>query len=589
MFNNRMLAVAAVLVMAVPALGAATPIVVPPVPEQLVEGHTVFTVIEIARVTNTAEVRFAAAVAVLVREYQASNVAQRFPGVLWFNDQYLVNPSQDASNFEAFRYPCGGSVIAVNAGDPDPRVAIARLEAGNPGVSVDGSNVIPASDAGIGADVGDTNYTYDPYWVEPTPGTYYYGQDSGGPGDDPTDYAWVGAKPGDSNVDVNTTDPGVTASGNGVYSDTVVGTLAGDVDKALFNATSPWDYDESYLITDPNDHSWVVDKYKFYTRDSLAGSQNADNLVTKLSEDPNAPPPSTEHYPIANGGQRETLYDSPVWVVNILGSPVFVPVNGVAIQFSGEFVGENCMPFRDLLEETTAPVNGVGCGFAAGSGAVMPFTDDPCMGYMEPSRNGYCYGGQEAVDVNGDLVVDQDDCLAERAAGNQWSPKPLRLYNALLYFKLEDLRIEGADKDHSDPINNVDTNGCSQEVTWWSPAPSASDPYTCPNGDDDLEGNSHSFHPSTPPHTEAEPCLPEFAGPNPTNHGGSTYITPADRTTDGGWYEIGAPCDYMHATRNIDIYFSGGGRPFPPVIRTFDVMDLDGSSAPFQDYHAAYP
>ncbi|HET6403335.1 MAG TPA: hypothetical protein VFH78_01705, partial [Candidatus Thermoplasmatota archaeon] len=77
------------LVMAVPALGAATPIVVPPVPEQLVEGHTVFTVIEIVAVTATNETRFAAAVAVLVREYQARNAAQRFPGVLWFNDQYL--------------------------------------------------------------------------------------------------------------------------------------------------------------------------------------------------------------------------------------------------------------------------------------------------------------------------------------------------------------------------------------------------------------------------------------------------------------------------------------------------------------------
>ena len=46
MFNNRMLAVAAVLALAVPALGAAAPMVVSTAtPEQLVEGHTVFTVI----------------------------------------------------------------------------------------------------------------------------------------------------------------------------------------------------------------------------------------------------------------------------------------------------------------------------------------------------------------------------------------------------------------------------------------------------------------------------------------------------------------------------------------------------------------
>lgn len=133
MFNNRMLAVAAVLAMAVPALGAATPIVVPPVPEQLVEGHTVFTVIEIVAKTQTNETRFAAAVAVLVREYQQAARAQRFPGVLWFNDQYLVNPSAANNNFDAFRYPCGGAVMAVNAGDPDPRVVIARVGDGGAG------------------------------------------------------------------------------------------------------------------------------------------------------------------------------------------------------------------------------------------------------------------------------------------------------------------------------------------------------------------------------------------------------------------------------------------------------------------------
>src|SRR5581483_11604839 len=125
--------IALAIMLAAPAVGAAATIyVAAPTPEQVVEGHTVFTVIQAANVTRTNETKFAAAVAVLVREYSASETVFRFPGVLWFNDQYLVDPSTDvqcnngadASNGCAtFRYPCNGAVLMVNQGDADPRPA----------------------------------------------------------------------------------------------------------------------------------------------------------------------------------------------------------------------------------------------------------------------------------------------------------------------------------------------------------------------------------------------------------------------------------------------------------------------------------
>jgi hypothetical protein len=108
------------VLMVVPALGAATPIVVPPVPEQLVEGHTVFTVIEQVTTNTTSSQEFAAAVAVLVREASVIQSNERFPGVLWFNDQYLVDPVSNANNNPNIRYPCTGAVMAANAGDTIP-------------------------------------------------------------------------------------------------------------------------------------------------------------------------------------------------------------------------------------------------------------------------------------------------------------------------------------------------------------------------------------------------------------------------------------------------------------------------------------
>ncbi|HEX2021118.1 MAG TPA: hypothetical protein VHH36_00270 [Candidatus Thermoplasmatota archaeon] len=125
--NLRLIAFVTVVGLSVSTVGVgAAAIILPPQPEQLVEGHTVFTVIQPASPDTGPEVtEYAAAVAVLVREFKSPVDYSRFPGVLWFNDQYLVNPSsscsQGANCNPTFRYPCTGAVLAVNQGGPDPR------------------------------------------------------------------------------------------------------------------------------------------------------------------------------------------------------------------------------------------------------------------------------------------------------------------------------------------------------------------------------------------------------------------------------------------------------------------------------------
>lgn len=111
--------IAAVLMLPVGVVSANV-LIRPAIPEQLVEGHTVFLTIE-AYPNATREERFAAAVAVLVQERTHTEVKSRFPGVLWSNDQYLVDPMQDTDRNTRNRYPCTGAVIAVNRGDPVDR------------------------------------------------------------------------------------------------------------------------------------------------------------------------------------------------------------------------------------------------------------------------------------------------------------------------------------------------------------------------------------------------------------------------------------------------------------------------------------
>ena len=115
------------VLLVVPALGAAAPIVQPPEPETLVEGHTVFTVIEQIQRNAVNVEEYGAAVAVLVRDATQNSASYRFPGVLWFNDQYLVNPYDQGEPDIEYRFPCTGAVLATNsgAGDPAPLFAAA--------------------------------------------------------------------------------------------------------------------------------------------------------------------------------------------------------------------------------------------------------------------------------------------------------------------------------------------------------------------------------------------------------------------------------------------------------------------------------
>ncbi len=95
--NIRKLLVALVVAaIAAPAMASATTFSSGPKNEQVVEGHTVFALIE--------KVNQGWAIAGLVREIT--------PKVLWFNDQYLVGDED--------RYPCGGFVFAVPEGSQSP-------------------------------------------------------------------------------------------------------------------------------------------------------------------------------------------------------------------------------------------------------------------------------------------------------------------------------------------------------------------------------------------------------------------------------------------------------------------------------------
>lgn len=483
MVNKRMMAVAAVLVLAVPAFGAAATIYVPnPTPEQLVEGHTVFTVIQVAINTTTTQARFAAAVAVLVRESTANQNTFRFPGVLWFNDQYLVNPTEPASSQQSYRYPCGGAVLAVNQNDPDPRLLLANIN----------------------------GQTVSPYGSQGTaPFDFVGGQGNG------TENATVG-------IDTSGTPPALP----NVFTDATVGVLAGA------------DYKESYLITDPNDHTWIIDRYDGYTR-------------------------------YGTGGAGTSIYNYPVWAVNMQGLAAFIPDDGtlscmpyvddaVSTVYTAAGVSGGIPGWPSAVTQNTSisnppypsnATNQVSCHYGLGTSANMPAQDTPCAGYNDPA-GGYCYQGK---------ATSTTPCSDK-------SVYPTRLYNALLYFKLEDLKVAGNPITHDGA--NTDTNGCAADTTEWS----------CPNGDDNAEGNSHPFNPygnsatapSSAPWTSMA-CPAGFAGTNPVNHGGSA-------AQDAGQPAL---CDHVHATREIDLYFDATSRPLTPVARHFDVTDTEGSTAPF--------
>lgn len=408
----------------------AQPIDEPPRPESLVEGHTVFATLDALQYgadTAAAPVRVSVGAPETDAEVARTTV-ERFPGILWFNDQYLVSPELSietgglgigytvearygaalavlvrADDGRGVRSPCGGAILVVNAGDPDPRASAAT------------------------------------------------------PAEDLLAYTYLG----------------------------------------------------SSLVTDPNDHTWVVDKYE---RDGLL-----------------------------------------VWAVNMNGAPAFTPDVLPGVRALGERVGDHCAPANELASDLVEPVGAQPLCGAGPSPSLQapPFRDDPCMDYAEPSTGGYCYGGPFYDFATG--------CMEA----------PTRLYNALLVFDWEELRVAGAPRDHSD-LFSTDTNGCSDPSEYYCPTGA---PWS--HGDEEMEGMSHSFHPVVPPHWEDGSVCGVEGSQNPTNHGGSAL-------------PYGA-CDYLHGTAQVDVYFSGAWRPPEPAERAFDVLDLDGSSAPFYDRHQAYP
>lgn len=94
-----------------------------PTPDNVVEGHIVFTTIQPARIPGE-KGELAAAVAILVRERTFYEASFRFPGVLWFNDQYLTDPNVVKTEGDELRHPCTGAVLAVNRGEMDPRALV---------------------------------------------------------------------------------------------------------------------------------------------------------------------------------------------------------------------------------------------------------------------------------------------------------------------------------------------------------------------------------------------------------------------------------------------------------------------------------
>lgn len=317
------------VLMVVPALGAAAPIVVAPVPEQLVEGHTVFTVIEQVNATTTNKTQFAAAVAVLVREAIARNVNERFPGVLWFNDQYLVDPVDNSANRVVVRYPCTGSVLAVNTGGQDPRTAFHPVVVGAP---------VPA-------------------------------------------------------------------------------------------------YVESYLVTDPNDHTWNVDKW-FYT--------------------------------------STTAVTDTIWTVALNGNDggYNTPDDGTS----------SCAPYT----ESTIDTGLAACGPGDGNLAVgIPPGQNP--GHCN-SKGGFLNSGSPDYPTPG----------TQCAPGGGGNGCDLR-YNAVLFFYLEDLLVAGANKLHHSgaPVAGDDASGCETPKTPEQIAaePYFVDHWPCPGANDNAEGNSHPYNP----------------------------------------------------------------------------------------------
>lgn len=432
------------VLMVVPALGAATPIVqTVAVPERLVEGHTVFTVIEQVNATTANKNEFAAAVAVLVREATANTVSERFPGVLWFNDQYLVDPVDNSNNNVNIRYPCTGSVAGDNQGD----FLTNPVDPGTPGV--------PGSHG--------ANSQFSAY-VAGVPGV-------GSPG-----------------------------------------------------------YVESYLITDPNDHQWNVDKW------DVTGGAGTLPLWTVAMED------------------NQAGYDT--------------PDDGVS----------NCAPYVEATQQTP-----VSCGAGDGNVALgIPPGQNPGHCDANPSNpTAVGIGGSGSPDYPTTGTTCDPTTILGQNLGNSCDLK----YNAVLFFYLGDLTVGAGDLLHCSsqvdytprpaacpPVapdgtaTGADVSGCQAGTN-----PIFADQWPCPGNDDNKEGNSHPYNPFN-----GLPVCPNCVGRD--NHGGSGGTTPGDPTYAGADQVNSAATGHSHATRMVDLWYGNNPAPNP---RAYRVVDTEGSLAPF--------
>lgn len=425
----RLVLFVAVVLMMAPFISAGAILHSNPVSEQLVEGHSVFSVIEVTSGTTNETERFGAAVAVLIRELHTERTTMRFPGVLWFNDQYLVAPEASNEANTVVRYPCG-AVIVVNQGDPVPYN------------STNGYPIVPA------------------------------------------------------------------------------------------NAT----YNESYYITDPNERSWIIDKWTWQDR-PLWSVPTGTGTGSGNPRDTHPPDSTIQCGSVTNSGN----------------SGCFFPFVGDTPQEGPIFEEDETYNDSSTQLDSYDP-------------------NDPHEGRMRVDRNTpVCAGGTYGSAAS---RGDQSPTPYNFPCGTTAARCTSLRYNAVLFFFLDDLDIPGANKNHTKGSTdyNSDVSACAEySGTAWP----------CPDGDDNREGNSHPYTPMRAldpdrPDSTAGGDYPFYVAEGRGNHGGSCDVAAGD--VQGTNAEDGD--SNCHGTRNVDIYF--GYREAPtPTPRNFVVNDFEGGTAPY--------
>ncbi|HVL48870.1 MAG TPA: hypothetical protein VM889_09960 [Candidatus Thermoplasmatota archaeon] len=240
------------------------------------------------------------------------------------------------------------------------------------------------------------------------------------------------------------------------------GTLTPVIDAAgrpsPFNSpewTANWQ--EQYFITDPNDHTFVVDKYQI---------SYSYNQYDKIEDFPNGPAQGTQ--------TAYTIGSTVAWFVNILGSPDFTSDDGVS----------NC-------------------------GA---YIDNPPAGYNQPALiDGQlvCYDGN---------VEGPDGCTYDAYAHNTSYPRPspedgvvyhnYRRYNAEVVMFMNDLPGRTTNGATHNLSSTRATNGCDSNTYQRNAdgtSTSVKSEWTCFDDNDNAEGFSHPFNPFLP-----DPSDPDY-------------------------------------------------------------------------------